>query len=96
MPAPQYHGLSESVSAIPLPYFFAVPVVEVQRSSFYPGGAANVARNLCSFLKQPSVAGVIGKDEAGGLRFVLQVLAGQLAQLGALAGRLLLAEVLQH
>src|SRR6266849_5606373 len=29
MPAPQYHGLSESVSAIPLPYFFAVPVVVV-------------------------------------------------------------------
>jgi rfaE bifunctional protein kinase chain/domain len=42
-----------------------VPVVEVQRSSFYPGGAANVVRNLCSFLKSPGVAGVIGKDEAG-------------------------------
>ena len=28
-----------------------VPVVEVQSESFYPGGAANVARNLRPFCK---------------------------------------------
>ncbi|PTX97650.1 D-glycero-beta-D-manno-heptose-7-phosphate kinase [Verrucomicrobia bacterium LW23] len=42
-----------------------VPVVEVQRSSSYPGGAANVARNLCDFAKATTVAGVVGQDEAG-------------------------------
>jgi D-beta-D-heptose 7-phosphate kinase/D-beta-D-heptose 1-phosphate adenosyltransferase len=42
-----------------------VPVVEVQRSSSYPGGAANVARNLCDFARSTNVAGVVGQDEAG-------------------------------
>lgn len=42
-----------------------VPVVDVQRSEYYPGGAANVVRNLCSFTKHASMAGVIGQDEAG-------------------------------
>ncbi len=42
-----------------------VPVVEVQNTSLYPGGAANVARNLCEFTSHVSICGVIGKDEAG-------------------------------
>jgi len=42
-----------------------VPVVEVQRRAAYPGGAANVARNLASLGAQTSLAGVIGDDDAG-------------------------------
>lgn len=42
-----------------------VPVVDVQRSEFYPGGAANVVRNLCAFTTHASMAGVIGQDNAG-------------------------------
>jgi rfaE bifunctional protein kinase chain/domain len=39
-----------------------VPVVEVTGESFFPGGAANVARNLREFVKRASVIGMIGKD----------------------------------
>jgi D-beta-D-heptose 7-phosphate kinase/D-beta-D-heptose 1-phosphate adenosyltransferase len=42
-----------------------VPIVEVQRSAAYPGGAANVARNLASLGAATSLAGVIGDDEPG-------------------------------
>lgn len=42
-----------------------VPVVEVQRESSYPGGAANVARNLREFTPFVTMLGVIGEDEAG-------------------------------
>lgn len=42
-----------------------VPIVEVQRRAAYPGGAANVARNLASLGARASLAGVIGKDDAG-------------------------------
>jgi D-beta-D-heptose 7-phosphate kinase/D-beta-D-heptose 1-phosphate adenosyltransferase len=42
-----------------------VPVVEVTGQSFYPGGAANVARNLCEFINQVSIAGRIGRDASG-------------------------------
>jgi D-glycero-beta-D-manno-heptose-7-phosphate kinase len=42
-----------------------VPVVEVTGQSFYPGGAANVARNLCEFINHVSVAGRLGKDASG-------------------------------
>src|SRR5205085_191966 len=42
-----------------------VPVVEVTGESFFPGGAANVARNLREFASQVSVVGLIGKDRAG-------------------------------
>jgi D-beta-D-heptose 7-phosphate kinase/D-beta-D-heptose 1-phosphate adenosyltransferase len=51
-----------------------VPVLEFERESFMPGGAANVARNLTS-LEAASVTlfGVIGGDEAGRrLRELLQ------------------------
>lgn len=42
-----------------------VPVVEVVRESCYPGGAANVARNLVEFTPAVDVLGIIGKDLHG-------------------------------
>ena len=42
-----------------------VPVVEVTGESFYPGGAANVARNLREFIKDVAVVGLIGSDRGG-------------------------------
>lgn len=39
-----------------------VPVVEVVRESYFPGGAANVARNLKEFAKEVRVLGIIGTD----------------------------------
>ncbi|MCX7886599.1 MAG: D-glycero-beta-D-manno-heptose-7-phosphate kinase [Verrucomicrobiae bacterium] len=42
-----------------------VPVVEVQRESYFPGGAANVARNLRALGARVSVLGVIGSDQSG-------------------------------
>ncbi len=39
-----------------------VPVVEVQSESSYPGGAANVARNLRPFCENVSINGVVGED----------------------------------
>src|SRR2546430_11982548 len=42
-----------------------VPVVEVTGESFFPGGAANVARNLREFLDKVWVIGLIGKDRSG-------------------------------
>jgi len=42
-----------------------VPIVDVQRRAFYPGGAANVALNLASLGAQTSLSGIIGKDEPG-------------------------------
>jgi len=41
-----------------------VPVVEVSGESFYPGGAANVARNLREFTAHVGVVGMIGRDRA--------------------------------
>jgi len=42
-----------------------VPIVEVSHESCYPGGAANVARNLRPFCTDVEVCGVIGEDPAG-------------------------------
>src|ERR1700740_3137487 len=42
-----------------------VPVVEVTGESFYPGGAANVARHLREFVKSVAVIGMLGKDRSG-------------------------------
>src|SRR6516164_11827076 len=39
-----------------------VPVVEVIRESYYPGGAADVARNVREFTPSVFVMGVIGED----------------------------------
>jgi D-beta-D-heptose 7-phosphate kinase/D-beta-D-heptose 1-phosphate adenosyltransferase len=52
-----------------------VPVLDIQRRAAYPGGAANVARNLASLSAQAGLAGVIGDDEPG--RCLLQLLDDQ-------------------
>jgi D-beta-D-heptose 7-phosphate kinase/D-beta-D-heptose 1-phosphate adenosyltransferase len=41
-----------------------VPVVRVDREVHYPGGAANVARNLADFGIRAEIGGVVGRDEA--------------------------------
>lgn len=49
-----------------------VPVVEVQSESSYPGGAANVARNLRPFCQSVQICGVVGRDaHAGRLKTLL-------------------------
>jgi len=52
-----------------------VPVVEVTGESFYPGGAANVARNLREFIGHVAVIGLIGSDRGG--RQLRELLAAQ-------------------
>jgi D-glycero-beta-D-manno-heptose-7-phosphate kinase len=52
-----------------------VPVVEVTGESFYPGGAANVARNLREFTEGVSVIGTVGIDT--GARQLLALLREQ-------------------
>jgi len=42
-----------------------VPVVDVMRDSYAPGGAANVALNLASLGAQPVLFGKVGEDDAG-------------------------------
>ncbi|MEM9444473.1 MAG: D-glycero-beta-D-manno-heptose-7-phosphate kinase [Verrucomicrobiota bacterium] len=42
-----------------------VPVVHVTHDSSYPGGAANVARNLADFRISTDIAGIIGRDSGG-------------------------------
>jgi D-glycero-beta-D-manno-heptose-7-phosphate kinase len=42
-----------------------VPVLEFQRESFVPGGAANVARNLAALTAHPHLFGVLGRDFPG-------------------------------
>lgn len=42
-----------------------VPVVEVERESYFPGGAANVARNLAEFCRDVRLLALIGTDPAG-------------------------------
>jgi D-glycero-beta-D-manno-heptose-7-phosphate kinase len=43
-----------------------VPVVNVTGESYYPGGVANVARNLREFTGETSVVGIAGTDARGG------------------------------
>src|SRR6185437_8457226 len=42
-----------------------VPVVEFERESFMPGGAANAARNLTAFSVNTELFGTVGHDHAG-------------------------------
>src|ERR1700758_219735 len=42
-----------------------VPVVNVVSESYYPGGAANVARNLCEFTPHTILLGRVGADRYG-------------------------------
>lgn len=52
-----------------------VPVVRVGRERQVPGGAANVASNICAFGGQAVIAGVVGNDEAG--RDLLSLMSAQ-------------------
>jgi D-beta-D-heptose 7-phosphate kinase/D-beta-D-heptose 1-phosphate adenosyltransferase len=52
-----------------------VPVVEVTGESFYPGGAANVGRNLRAFIENVAVIGTVGNDTRG--RQLLELLREQ-------------------
>jgi rfaE bifunctional protein kinase chain/domain len=56
-----------------------VPVVEVTGESFYPGGAANVARNLREFSQTVAVVGAAGEDASG--RRLRELLAEQKIEL---------------
>ncbi len=53
-----------------------VPVVWVNRESFMPGGASNVANNIRALYGNSSLASVIGKDERG------RILSKELKKLG--------------
>jgi D-beta-D-heptose 7-phosphate kinase/D-beta-D-heptose 1-phosphate adenosyltransferase len=52
-----------------------VPVLDLTRESYMPGGAANVARNLVSLAAPVELFGAIGKDDAA--RRLLKLLKGQ-------------------
>jgi len=52
-----------------------VPILDFERESFMPGGAANVARNLTALNVPTELFGAIGNDDAG--RELLKLLAGQ-------------------
>src|SRR5690349_8750246 len=41
-----------------------VPIVEFERESYIPGGAANVARNLADLEVPTDLFGSVGKDDA--------------------------------
>ena len=43
-----------------------VPIVEVTKETTFPGGAANVARNLSAFTPHAFLMGRVGKDSAAG------------------------------
>jgi D-glycero-beta-D-manno-heptose-7-phosphate kinase len=50
-----------------------VPIVEVTRETTFPGGAANVARNLSAFTPHAHLMGRVGRDAAAGeLRRLLE------------------------
>jgi D-beta-D-heptose 7-phosphate kinase/D-beta-D-heptose 1-phosphate adenosyltransferase len=59
-----------------------VPVVEFERESFMPGGAANVARNLTALDVPTELFGMIGHDENG--RHLKELLCGQSINCGGL------------
>jgi D-glycero-beta-D-manno-heptose-7-phosphate kinase len=59
-----------------------VPVVEFERESFMPGGAANVARNLAALNVPAELFGMIGRDENG--RRLKKLLCGQNIHCGGL------------
>ncbi len=54
-----------------------VMVVDAERHTFVPGGAANVVNNLCALGAKATIAGLVGKDGAG------QTLTEKLAEEGA-------------
>src|ERR1035438_4139737 len=52
-----------------------VPVLDFERESFMPGGAANVARNLTALQVPTELFGAIGNDDTAGR--LKKLLAGQ-------------------
>ena len=52
-----------------------VPVVDFERESFMPGGAANVARNLTALNVPTELFGAVGQDDAA--HRLVKLLAGQ-------------------
>ena len=42
-----------------------VPIVEVKKHTFIPGGAGNVANNISSLSGKPIIVGIIGNDDTG-------------------------------
>jgi rfaE bifunctional protein kinase chain/domain len=42
-----------------------IPVLELRRRFYVPGGAANPAQNICALGAQATIVGLIGADEAG-------------------------------
>jgi D-beta-D-heptose 7-phosphate kinase/D-beta-D-heptose 1-phosphate adenosyltransferase len=61
-----------------------VPVVEFERESFRPGGAANVARNLAALGARVSLVGLTGSDPAA--RQLRELLAAQQVDCRGLVG----------
>lgn len=59
-----------------------VPVVEIERSTYTAGGAANVVHNLCKLGAASGIVGVIGHDDAGSR--LRDILLDEGAQVGAL------------
>ena len=58
-----------------------VPVVEVQRRSYVPGGAANTAANVAALGATPSLAGLVGADaNADHVRDLLRTLGCEMGQ----------------
>jgi len=53
-----------------------VPIVHVTGESYYPGGAANVARNLKEFTAHVALMGMAGADAAGDRLLALLLAAG--------------------
>ena len=53
-----------------------VPIVNVTGESYYPGGAANVARNVGEFTRGAAVMGLVGMDAQGGRLIELMEAAG--------------------
>lgn len=62
-----------------------VPVVEFQRESFMPGGAANVARNLTALEVKAELFGAVGKDD-GATRLQALLKSQQVGCAGLVAG----------
>ena len=60
-----------------------VPVVQVERESVMPGGAANVASNVQALGGQPFLVGVVGDDAAG--HRLRQLLSAQGMETGGIA-----------
>jgi len=59
-----------------------VPVVEVRSESEMPGGAANVARNICELGGGLYIAGIVGDDHYG--RVLMKGLAGKRTDIGGI------------